>query len=112
MRLLLFNLATDADDPILGFTTGGSARWRSELNSSRHYDARGQVEVPANVRVYSVGKEKGYSEPRRAIEFYQNSSCVSCERPYRRLFFAHDSDFHGACCACAKAKGIPIVTWY
>ena len=61
MRLLLFNLATDADDPVLGFST----RWIRAL--AKHLEfinvitmRAGRIEVPANVRVHSVGKEKGY----------------------------------------------------
>ena len=72
MRLLLFNLATDADDPILGFAT----RWIGALAERVEFIhvitmRVGRLDVPANVRVYSVGKEKGYSEPRRVIEFYR-----------------------------------------
>ena len=33
MRLLLFNLATDADDTMLGFTTSWIAHWRSGSSS-------------------------------------------------------------------------------
>ncbi len=72
MNLLLFNLATDADDPILGFTTG----WINRL--APHYEhidvitmRVGRLAVAPNVRVYSVGKERGYGEARRALEFYR-----------------------------------------
>ena len=72
MRLLLFNLATDVDDPVLGFTT----RWIWAL--AKHVQfiyvitmRAGRVVVPDNVRVYSIGKEQGYSEPRRAVAFYR-----------------------------------------
>ena len=71
-RLLLFNLATDADDVALGFAIS----WITEL--SKHVKAIdvitmrvGRYALPENVCVYSVGKEKGYSEPRRFIEFYR-----------------------------------------
>src|SRR5436305_10776011 len=72
MRLLLFNLATDADDPILGFTT----RWVWALAKQAEFIhvitmRAGRFDLPGNVRVYSVGKEKGYSEPRRVVEFYK-----------------------------------------
>ena len=72
MRLLLFNLATDREDPILGFTT----RWICALAQrveSIHVITMtsGRVDVPDNVEVYSVGKERGYSEARRVIEFYR-----------------------------------------
>jgi len=31
----------------------------------------GRLAVAPNVRVYSVGKERGYGEPRRLVEFYR-----------------------------------------
>lgn len=70
-NLLLFNLAMDADDPILGFTT----EWVSRLAAYyTHVDVitmrAGRLAVPPNVRVFSVGKERGYSEVRRAFYFY------------------------------------------
>ena len=71
-RLLLFNLATDADDPILGFTHD----WiRSLAARVERVDVvtmwAGRLDVPRNVRVHSVGKELGHSEPRRAVELYR-----------------------------------------
>lgn len=113
MRLLLFNLATDANDPILGFST----RWISALAKRVEFIhvitmRAGRFEVPGNVRVESVGKEKGYSEARRLVEFY------------RLLFRAVREDHLDACFShmitlftvlaapVLKSKRIPIVTWY
>ena len=73
MHLLMFNLATDADDPILGFASGWIAALAKRVEVVHVITMRaGRVDVPGNVRVYSVGKEKGYSEPRRAAEFYRH----------------------------------------
>src|SRR5881628_1896058 len=71
-RLLLFNLATDVAHPILGFTT----QWIRELAARvESIDVitmlAGEVAVPGNVRIHSVGKERGYSEARRTFEFYR-----------------------------------------
>jgi hypothetical protein len=60
MRVLYFSLAVDADDPILGFT----GRWIRELAGRVEFVhvitmSAGRVEVPGNVRIYSVGKERG-----------------------------------------------------
>lgn len=113
MRLLLFNLATDSDDPILGFTT----RWIQALAKRVEFIhvitmRAGRVEVPENVRVYSVGKEKGYSEPRRAVEFYhllfrilRNDRIDAC--------FSHMIPIFTVLAApVVKVKKIPVVTWY
>jgi glycosyltransferase involved in cell wall biosynthesis len=113
MNLLLFNLATDADDPILGFTT----HWLNRL--AAHYDQvdvitmrAGRVKVAENVCVYSVGKEKGYSEARRALEFYRILTRLLRQRRYETCF-AHMMPlfaFMGA--PLLKLRRIPITLWY
>jgi glycosyltransferase involved in cell wall biosynthesis len=113
MRLLLFNLATDADDPILGFTT----RWIGALAKRVEFVhvitmRAGRVEVPGNVRVYSVGKEKGYSEPRRAVEFYRHLFRVLREDRIDACFSHMIPVFTVLAAPVLKAKRIPIVTWY
>jgi glycosyltransferase involved in cell wall biosynthesis len=70
----------------------------------------GRVEVPENVRVFSVGKEKRYSEPRRVFEFYRHlvhvldsvDVCLSHMIPIFTVMAA----------PVLKSKGIPIVTWH
>jgi len=113
MRLLLFNLATDADDPILGFTTGWIATLAGHVESIDVITMRsGKLEVPQNVRVYSVGKEKGYSEPRRAIEFYRLLGKLLAGRHYDACF-AHMMPLFAVMAApFLRLKKIPTVLWY
>jgi glycosyltransferase involved in cell wall biosynthesis len=113
MRLLLFNLATDVDDPILGFTT----RWIHAL--ARRVEGihvitmqTGRVEVPENVRVYSVGKEKGYSEPHRAALFYRHLLRIPREERIDVCFSHMMPVFTILAAPVLKRKGIPIITWY
>ncbi len=113
MRLLLFNLLTDADDPILGFTSS----WIREL--ARQVDAidvltmqTGNVVVPGNVRVYSVGKEKNYSEPRRALEFYRRLWKLLCSHKYEACFAHMMPLFASMGAPLLRIKRIPIVLWY
>ena len=113
MKLLLFNLATDADDPILGFTT----RWIQALAKRVEFIhvitmRAGRVEVPANVRIYSVGKEKGYSEPRRAVEFYRHLFRILREDRIDACFSHMIPIFTVLAAPVLKVKRIPIVTWY
>ncbi len=113
MRLLLFNLAKDADDPILGFTT----RWIQALAKRVEFIhvitmRAGRVEVPGNVRVYSVGKEKAYSEPRRAVEFYRHMLWVLRHDRIDVCFSHMIPIFTVLAAPILKAKRIPIVTWY
>ena len=113
MNLLLFNLATDADDPILGFTTN----WLNRL--AAHYDQVdvitmrvGRLDVAGNICAYSVGKEKGYSEARRAVEFYRILTRLLRQRRYDACF-AHMMPlfaFMGA--PLLKLRRIPITLWY
>lgn len=112
-RLLLFNLATDIDDPFLGFTT----HWIRELASLvAAIDVitmrAGHIEVPENVTVYSVGKEKGYSEFRRVIEFYRILLPLVSRYRYDGCF-AHMMPLFAVMAApILRLKKIPIVLWY
>ncbi|RLC81457.1 MAG: hypothetical protein DRI61_03900 [Chloroflexi bacterium] len=113
MRLLMFNLATDADDPILGFTT----RWIAALAEQVEFIyvitmRAGRIDAPSNVRVLSVGKEKGYSEPRRALEFYRHLLGVLRFNCIDACFSHMIPVFTIMAAPILKAKGIPIVTWY
>ncbi|MFZ8854400.1 MAG: glycosyltransferase, partial [Armatimonadota bacterium] len=113
MRLLLFNLATDADDPILGFTT----RWIQALAKRVEFIhvitmRAGKIEVPENVRIYSVGKEKGYSEPRRAVEFYRHLFHILREDRIDVCFSHMIPIFTVLSAPVLKVEKIPIVTWY
>jgi glycosyltransferase involved in cell wall biosynthesis/SAM-dependent methyltransferase len=113
MRLLLFNLATDTDDPILGFTT----RWIWALAERVKFIhvvtmRAGKVSLPNNVRVYSVGKEKGYSELRRAVEFYRHLFRILREDRIDACFSHMIPIFTILAAPVLKARRIRIVTWY
>jgi glycosyltransferase involved in cell wall biosynthesis len=113
MRVLWFNLATDLDDPILGFTAGWVRALAKRMEFIHVVTMRaGRIEVPGNVQVHSVGKERGYSELRRVICFYRIifgilrrdriDACVSHMIPIFSILAA----------PILKSKGIPLVTWY
>lgn len=72
MRLLVFTQAVDRDDPILGFFH----HWLEEF--APRYESlnviclkEGRHSLPNNVRVYSLGKEKGRSRLKYLFRFYQ-----------------------------------------
>jgi glycosyltransferase involved in cell wall biosynthesis len=112
-NLLLFNLATDVDDPLLGFTT----QWINRL--AAHFDQidvitmrAGRVRVAPNVNVYSVGKERGYSEARRGVVFYGVLARLLATRRYEACF-AHMMPLFAAMGApLLKLRGVPITLWY
>jgi glycosyltransferase involved in cell wall biosynthesis len=112
-RLLIFNLATDADDPLLAFTTA----WVNRI--AAHYDVvdvitmrAGRVAVAANVRVFSVGKERGFSEGRRAAEFYRLLRARLAEGRYDACF-AHMMPLFAVMGApLLAAARVPVTLWY
>lgn len=113
MNLLLFNLKTDADDDVLGFTTN----WINAL--AVHFEriyvitmSGGRLDVAGNVEVYSVGKEKGYSELRRALEFYR--LLLGVLRSGRiSACFAHMMPLFAVMAApLLLLRRIPTVLWY
>jgi glycosyltransferase involved in cell wall biosynthesis len=112
MRVLLFNLATDADDPILGF----ASRWvRAIAARVERVDVvtmrAGRLDLPSNVTVRSVGKERGLSEPRRALELYRHLLTVLRE-PVDVCFSHMIPIFSVMAAPLLRARGIPLVTWY
>jgi glycosyltransferase involved in cell wall biosynthesis len=113
MRLLLFNLVLDADHPVLGFTT----LWTNAL--AQHYQhidvltmQQGRLDVAANVSVYSVGRERGFSEPRRAIEFYRVLARLLRENRYDACFAHMQPLFALMAWPLLRVRGVPITLWY
>jgi len=112
-NLLLFNLATDADDPILSFTTV----WINRL--AQHFDhvdvitmRAGRIEVAPNVGVWSVGKEQGKSEFQRALAFYRVLAGRLTHRRYAACF-AHMMPLFAVMGAPLLAWfGVPTTLWY
>lgn len=113
MRLLLFNLTTDIDDPILGFTTSWITALARRLEFVHVITMRtGKIVVPDNVEVHSVGKEKGFSEPRRALEFYRHLIRI-LRRDVVDICFSHMIPIFSILAApILRAKDIPLFTWY
>jgi glycosyltransferase involved in cell wall biosynthesis len=104
---------TDADAPVQGFATD----WINALaRHSTYIDVltmeAGRIALPENVQVYSVGKERGYSEPRRAIEFYRLLRHILKTRRHD-VCFAHMQPLFAIMGApLLKAANIPTTLWY
>ncbi len=114
MRLLWFNLAIDEEDPLLGF----AVRWIEETASLvERIDVitmrQGKHRLPPNVRVFSVGKEYGYSRARRLVAFYRHLFRVLRGSPPPDGAFSHMIPVFSALAAPAlRVKRIPLVTWF
>lgn len=112
-RLLIFNLRTDIDDHILGFTT----RWINAL--APYYGAvdvltthAGKIAVAENVRVYSAGREQGGGKIQRITAFYGTLARLLLRYRYDACF-AHMQPLFAALGAPLLAlRGVPITTWY
>ncbi len=112
-RLLLFNLVTDAAHPILGFTSQWIRALAARVDTIDVLTMRaGVIDLPANVRVHSVGAEHGYSEPRRAFNFYRQLIRIIRERRPDGCFSHMMPEFSGLGGPLLRACGIPLVTWY
>jgi len=111
-RLLLFNLATDADD-ILGFTTAWINALASRMDAIDVVTMRvGRLAVGANVRVYSVGKELGYSEARRFIAFYRILWRLLRANHYDACFAHMQPLFAILGAPLLKLYRVPITLWF
>jgi glycosyltransferase involved in cell wall biosynthesis len=113
LNLLVLNLAMDASHTSLGFTT----HWTNALaRRSEHVSVitmtAGELALEPNVTVHSLGKERGFSEPRRLAEFYRSVYRILRERRIDACF-AHMAPLFAALFApVAKARRIPILLWY
>lgn len=113
MKILLFNLVTDVNHPILGFACQWIKVLAEKVSSIDVITMQmGEFNLPTNVQVYSVGKEKGFSEPRRAWEFYRILRSLLSKNKYDACF-AHMMPLFAVMAApILKLQGIPIITWY
>jgi glycosyltransferase involved in cell wall biosynthesis len=100
------NLAVDADDPVLGFAVGWLRSLAARVDELDVITMRaGRYELPDNVRVYSLGKERGYSEPRRLLRFYRLTIGLHPDR-----CFAHMAPLFAL--LAAPVIRAPITLWY
>jgi glycosyltransferase involved in cell wall biosynthesis len=112
-RLLVFNLATDSDHPVLGFGTlwlRELARLASRVEVITMYS--GRLDLPENVRVWSAGREQGWGRPRRAVRFLRLLVKVLSEEPVEGCFSHMNIQFSALAGPLLQGLGIPMVTWY
>lgn len=113
LDVLLLNLRTDSSDTALGFTTSWiNALARRVRSVSVVTMFAGRIAVEPNVRVFSVGKERGYSEPRRVAEFYRHVHRITRERPIDVCFSHMNPKFSVLFAPIAHRRGIPHLLWY
>jgi glycosyltransferase involved in cell wall biosynthesis len=113
MNLLMFNLAVDQEHITLGF----GLRWIEALSRRyEHVDVvtmfAGPHQLPSNVRVWSVGRERGYSKFRRVLRFYAIVWRILRERPIGVVFTHMIPIFAVLFWPVARLTGRRNVLWY
>ena len=113
LRLLWFNLVTDADAPNLGFTT----EWINVL--AQHCERidvltmrAGRITVADNVRVFSLGAELGRSEMRRAANFYGILWRLLHANRYDACFAHMQPLFAAMGAPLLRLHHVPLTLWY
>jgi len=113
MHVLMFNLRMDLGDPVLAFASGWVEAIAERVERVTVVTmASGRIDPPNNVEVRSVGKERGWSEPRRAAAFYQHClHAISTGRP--DVCFSHMIPvFSVLFSPLARLYRIPTLLWY
>lgn len=113
MRLLWFNLQVNTHRQGLAFAIDWINAMAARVDGIDVITmSAGDYEVRDNVRVYSVGKEKGYSEPRRAVEFYRLLWKLFRRHRYDGCFAHMMPLFALMSGPLLRLKRIPLILWY
>lgn len=111
--LLLFNLAVDENDPILGFAVPLIARISRETASVHVLTMRtGLFSLPSNVAVYSAGRERGAGKIMSVIAFYRHLFAVLRATRVDACFSHMNPLFVALAGPILALRRIPIVLWY
>ncbi len=110
MRLLVFTQKIDKTDSVLGFFH----TWVSEM--SKKFDSviviclgQGETDLPKNVTVYSLGKEKGGGKFGYVIALYRYLFLISDS--YDAVFVHMNQEYVLLAGLYWKIKGVPIYMW-
>ena len=110
MKLLVITQKVDSKDSTLGFFHG----WIQEL--SKEFESveviclqKGDFDLPKNVTVYSLGKERGVSTLSYIINFWKYLRLISGS--YDRVFVHMNEEYVLLAGLYWKLKGIPVYFW-
>lgn len=110
-RLLYITYKVDAHDALVGYVVG----WLQELAGHfMHIEvvclAAGEANLPPNVHVHSLGKEKGLGRVARALGFMQ--TVWGLRNAVDTVFCQFSPEYVLAVAPLAKLKSWPIALWY
>lgn len=104
---------TDESDPVLGFAVGWIRRLAAQCERVDVITMyRGAYELPGNVRVFSVGRERGLSKAARVANFYRHLLRLLAAHPYDACFAHMMPLFAGLAGPLLTARGIRTALWY
>ena len=113
MTLLWFCLKVDQNDPVLAFAVDWIGRMAAKADRILVLTMeKGEYDLPANVTVHSVGKERGFSECRRAFEFYRLLFRILRDEKIDAVFAHMMPLFAGMAGPILRVKRIPLFLWY
>ena len=112
-RILLLNLAVDENDPVLGFAVPLIARIAAEAETVNIITVRkGIYSLPANVRVYSVGRERGTGRLASIFTFYRHLFHIVRTERITSCFTHMNALFAVLAGPVLAMRDIPLVLWY
>nr|MBI2904571.1 glycosyltransferase family 4 protein [Chloroflexota bacterium] len=111
MRLLFITQKMDCADWLLGFTHGWVQSLAARVERLTVIClAQGETDLPSNVKVISLGKERGVSRAGRAIRF--GRAMAESSREVDGVFTHMSPAFAIAAAPFAKRHRVPLVMWY
>ncbi len=110
MRLLIFTQKVDKNDSVLGFFHG----WITEI--SNNFESvevicleKGEYNLPKNVTVYSLGKERGISKISYIVNLYKYLFLI--KGSYDRVFVHMNQEYILLAGLYWKILNIPVYLW-
>ena len=111
MRLLYITYKVDSRDSLVGYVVGWINSLARRLTSVDVIClSSGEANLPANVRVHSLGKDQGTSRIGRALKFFQLAWSLSSK--VDAAFCQFSPDYVIAIALFAKLRRIPMMLWY
>ncbi len=110
MRILIFTQAVDKNDPVLGFFHGWIRSFASKADSITVIClSKGEFDLPKNVSVYSLGKERGVSKLGYVINLYKYLFLI--RGMYDRVFVHMNQEYVLLGGIYWRLAGIPVYMW-
>lgn len=111
MKLLYITYKVDSRDTLVGYVVG----WINGL--ARHLESvdviclsSGEANLSANVRIHSLGKDRGAGRMTRALKFLQLAWSLSSK--VDAVFCQFSPEYVIAVSLFAKLRRVPVVLWY